>query len=182
MARRGINKEKVLLLLLGGLSLSLARTPRGQLKILKEMHKSWQEIDDRALKLAIKSLYSSKLVEQKNNKNGTTTFILSAEGRRVALTYDLENMEIRRHPWDKKWRIVIFDIPERIKKVREALRYHLKRLGFRELQHSVLVLPFECHNEIEYLVEFYNARRFVRFIEAYHIDNELDLKHKFKLL
>ena len=182
MPRIGINKEKVLILLLGGLSLSLTRNPRGQLRILKEMHKSWKEINERALKLAIMSLYQSKLVEQKDNKDGTTTFILSKEGERVALTYNLDNMEIKRHAWDKKWRIVIFDIPEKIKKVRESFRYHLKRLGFRELQHSVFVLPFECHNEIEYLVEFYNARRFVRFIEAYHIDNELDLKQKFRLL
>lgn len=76
----------------------------------------------------------------------------------------------------------IFDIPEKLKKVRDALRYHLKRLGFIELQHSVFVLPFKCRDEIEYLVEFYNVRRFVRYIEAYHIDNELDLKYKFHLL
>ena len=75
-----------------------------------------------------------------------------------------------------------FDIPEKIKKVREALRYHLKNLGFKELHRSVFVFPYECRNEIEYIVEFYNARRFIRYIEAYYIDNELDLKHKFDLL
>src|SRR3989344_2184446 len=68
------------------------------------------------------------------------------------------------------------------KKVREALRYHLKNLGFKELHRSVFVFPYECRNEIEYIVEFYNARRFIRYIEAYYIDNELDLKHKFDLL
>lgn len=150
--------------------------------MLKEMHKSWREINKRSLMFSINSLYKSKLVKQKNNKDGTTTFILSAEGKKIALTYNLENMTIFKHLWDKKWRIVIFDIPEKIKKVREALRYHLKRLGFMELQHSVFVLPFECRNEMEYLIEFYNIRRFVRYIEAHYIDSELDLKHKFCLL
>ncbi len=182
MARRGVNREKILLLLLGGISLGLTRTPKGHFKVLKEIHKSWKEIDRRALMSAIHSLYKSKLIEQKDNKDGTTTFILSTEGERTALTYNLENMIIKKHVWDKKWRIVIFDIPEKLKKVRESLRYQLKRLGFIELQHSVLVLPFECRNEIEYIVEFYNARRFIRFIEATFIDNELDLKHKFNLL
>ena len=181
MARRGLNREKILLLLLGGLTLSLIRTPKGYFKILKNIHKAWREIDKKALKSAIDSLYHSKLLEQRNNRDGTTTFVLSTEGKQVALTYNLENMTVSKHPWDKKWRIVIFDIPEKLKKVRDALRYHLKRLGFIELQHSVFVLPFECHNEIEYIIEFYNARRFIRYIESQYIDNELDIKHKFHL-
>ena len=69
-----------------------------------------------------------------------------------------------------------------LKKVREVFRYHLKKLGFIELQHSVFVFPFRCHDEIDYLIEFYDARRFVRFIEAQFIDNGLDLCRKFNLL
>lgn len=182
MARKGSTQEKILLLLLGGLALSLQRTPKGQMRILKEIHKSWKDIGRRNLMYSIHSLYKSKLIEEKKNKDGTTTFILSESGKQIALTYNLDTLTITRHSWDGKWRIVIFDIPEKMKRVREALRYHLKRLGFRELQHSVFVIPFKCHDEIEYLVEFHNVRRFVRFIEAHHIDNELDLKHKFNLL
>jgi len=172
----------VILLLLAGVALSFARTPSKQLRIIKDVHREWKDINDRALKAAIKSLYSSNLISQKNNRDGTTTYELSKEGKYIALTYDIDNMKIFRHPWDKKWRIVTFDIPEKIKKVREALRFHLKNLGFKELHKSVFVLPYECRNEIEYITEFYNARRFVRYIEALHIDNELDLKQKFNLL
>lgn len=182
MSRRGTNKEKILLLLLGGLTLGLTRSPRGYYNIIKKLHKEWGEIDKRALKYAIDSLYRSKLIEQRNNKDGTVTFVLSSEGKRVALTYNLEKISINKILWDGKWRIVIFDIPEKLKKVRDALRYHLKRLGFVELQHSVFLLPFECKDEINYIIEFFNIRRFVRFIEATSIDNELDLKYKFNLL
>ncbi|KKU92617.1 MAG: CRISPR-associated endonuclease Cas2 [Candidatus Zambryskibacteria bacterium RIFCSPHIGHO2_01_FULL_46_30] len=182
MTRKGAVQKKVASLLLAGVALSLTRSGKKQLRIIKDVRNEWREIDSRALKAAIKSLYSSKLISQKNNKDGTTTFELSKEGKRVALTYDIDNMKILKQLWDKKWRIVIFDIPEKLKKIREALRHHLKQLGFIELQHSVFVLPFECQNEIEYITEFYNIRRFVRYIEAHHIDNELDLKHKFNLL
>ena len=75
----------------------------------------------------------------------------------------------------------MFDIPEILKKVRDTFRYQLKKLGFIELQRSVFILPFECKNEIEYIIEFYNIRKHVRFIEANQIDNELHLKHKFQL-
>ena len=84
--------------------------------------------------------------------------------------------------WDKKWRIVIFDIPEKLKKSREILRFQLKRLNFYELQKSVFVLPYSCKDEIEYIIEFYGIRRFVRFIVAESIDNELHLKKHFNLL
>lgn len=180
--RISATQKKILLVLLAGLALSFARSGKQQLRIIRGTKDVWKEIDNRALKSAIKSLYSSKLVSQKNNKDGTTTFELSNNGKRLALTYDIDNMKIKKHPWDKKWRIVTSDIPERIKKVREALRLHLRNLGFKELHKSVFVLPYECRNEIEYIVEFYNARRFIRYIEASHIDNELDFKKKFGLL
>jgi DNA-binding transcriptional regulator PaaX len=182
MARRGSAQEKILLLLLSGVALGFSRSPKKYFKILKETHKAWKDIDKRLLKSSIKNLYSSKLIQQKNNKDGTTTFILSAEGKKRALTYNLERLVIKKHKWDKKWRIVIFDIPEKKKKIRDILRYHLKQLGFVELQHSVFVLPFACRNELEYIIEFYNIRKFVRFIEANFIDNELNLQHHFHLL
>lgn len=181
MTRKGAIQKKVMLLLLAGVALSLSRSSNKQLRIIRDVRNEWKEIDDRALKDAIKSLYKSKLISQKNNRDGTTTFELSKEGKHVALTYDIDNMKIFKHSWDRKWRIVTFDIPEKIKKVREALRYHLRNLGFKELHRSVFIFPYECKNEIEYIVEFYNARRFVRYIEANYVDNELDLKQKFNL-
>ena len=181
MANRGSAQEKILLLLFGGLALSLVRSPRGYFKILNSIHAEWKEIDRRTLIRSIKILYQSNLIKQKDNKDGTTTFVLSKEGREVALTYNLEEIVIPKTKWDKKWRIVMFDIPEKLKKVRDTLRYQLKKLGFIELQRSVFVIPFECQNELEYIIEFYNIKRFVRFIEAYSIDNELDLKHRFQL-
>ena len=182
MARRGSTQEKVLLLLLGGLVLGFSRSPRGYFKILRTMQKVWQDIDRRALLFSVRSLYRSRLIEQKNNKDGTTTFVLSTEGKRVALTYNLDKIEIKKHKWDKLWRIVIFDIPEKKKKLRETFRFQLKILGFLELQRSVFVLPFKCRDELEYIIEFYNARKYVRYIEAYYIDNELDLKYRFDLM
>lgn len=181
MTRKGKNQRKAMLLLLAGISLVISRSAKHHFKVIKETRKEWREIDRQSLEKAIDALYKSKLIEQKSNKDGTTTFILSTNGKEVALTYNLENMTLAKHSWDKKWRIVIFDIPEKLKKVREAFRYHLKRLGFIELQHSVFVTPFRSQSEIEYLIEFYNARRFVRYIEANHIDNELDLKNKFEI-
>lgn len=184
MAQRlGDNQRKVLILLLGGLTIGLSGSPKTAFQIIRSMRKEWKEIDRRALRRAVKTLYQSKLVGIKQNSDGTVTLILTDKGKQKALTYDLENMEIKKPAeWDGKWRMVLFDIPERIKKVREAMRIHLKNLSFYEFQKSVFVHPYDCRDEINYLIEFYDIRKFVRFIIADSLDNELHLKKHFDLL
>ena len=182
MTKYGPTQQKILLLLLGGFALGLSKSPRGYFKILNSIRNEWKDINRRALKRSLKTLYQSRLIRQQDNNDGTTTFILSSKGREVALRYDLEQMVIAKNKWDKKWRVVMFDVPEKLKKIRETLRYQLKKLGFLELQRSVFVLPYECGNEVEYIIEFYNIRKYVRMLMVDKIDNEVDLKRKFSLI
>ncbi len=181
--RLGETQRKILLLLLGGLALGLSGSPGRYFQILKAIGEEWREINNQSLKRAIKSLYGSKLIAEKQNADGTITIVLSDRGKQKALTYDLENMEIKKpKQWDKKWRVVLFDIPETKKKIREILRFHLKKLEFYEFQKSVFVHPYDCEDEINYLIEFYDIRKYVRYIVAESIDNELHLKEYFNLL
>ena len=179
----GDTQKKILLLLMGGLALGLSGSPKTSFQIIKAIGKEWEEIDRRSLRRAIKSLYESKLISEKQNPDGTITIILSSNGKNKALAYDLENIKIKEpNKWDKKWRVVLFDIPDKLKKAREIFRIHLKNLDFFKLQESVFVHPYDCQDEIDYIVEFYNLRKFVRFIVADSVDNELHLKKHFNLL
>lgn len=178
----GETQKKILLLLLGGMALGLSGSPKRYFQIIDSMKKEWKEIERQSLRRAIKSLYQTKLIIEKQNSDGTITLILTDKGKEKALTYDLGKIKLKKpKEWDKKWRIVIFDIPEKKKKVRDALRFHLKNMDFFELQKSVLVHPYNCKDEIDYIIEFYDIRRFVRFIIADSIDNELHLKMHFNL-
>ncbi|MCK9344511.1 MAG: hypothetical protein M0P64_00100 [Candidatus Pacebacteria bacterium] len=180
--RRSDLQKKILLLLYGGLALGLTHNPKQYFRVAREMNKEWQKIHRNSLNRAIRSLYESKLVETKDNHDGTLTLVLSKEGKRLALTYDIQNMGIKTPAkWDSKWRIVMFDVPERYKKTREALRMHFKNMEFYEFQKSVFVHPYPCAKEIEYLMEFYQARKFIRLIVATEIDNALELKRHFHL-
>ncbi|MFZ2303695.1 MAG: hypothetical protein WAV98_02825 [Minisyncoccia bacterium] len=179
---RSALQKKIILLLWGGLALGCTSNPNKYFNVVREIHKEWQEIDRNSLHRAIRTLYVSKLVETKDNRDGTLTLVLSKEGKRLALTYDIENMGIKEPShWDGKWRIVMFDVPEKFKKTREALRMHFKNMGFYEFQKSVFVHPYHCAREIEYLMEFYQARKYVRFIVAGEIDNAVDLRRHFSL-
>ena len=46
--------------------------------------------------------------------------------------------------WDGKWRVIIFDIREKRRKVRAQLRLLLSGAGFLRLQDSVWIYPYPC--------------------------------------
>lgn len=181
--RTGNVKKKVLLLLSAGLALGLTRSPKKQWWILKQIPKEWQKENRQALERAINSLYASHLITEKhNNKDGTTTLILNKNGKQKVLRFNIDKLEINKPAkWDRKWRIVMFDVPEKLRILRNSLRMHFQEIGLIEFQKSVFVYPYPCEREIEFIIEFYNAKKYVRFILAEKVDNQLHLMQKFNL-
>lgn len=175
-------KKKIMLLLLAGLSLSLSRTPKGYFKILRSLPKEWKEMKRRRLNEIIKEFYNDRLVCFKENKEGLVEIVLTKDGEKKALRFKIDEIEIKKPAkWDGQWRVVIFDIPERFKKAREALRNKLKDLGFIKLQESVFVLPYECEDEINFIMEVFLIRPFVRFMRVKSFTNEEQLRVNFGL-
>jgi DNA-binding transcriptional regulator PaaX len=174
--------QKILLLLLAGVALGLAYSPQRQTRIIKELQREWKKIDRKELENTIRQLYKSKIIEACENKDGTSTFVLSEKGKVRALTYKFEEMKINPlERWDGKWRLVAFDVPEKKKPAREALRRKLRELGFHELQKSMFVFPYECKDEVDFIVEFFDMRPYVRYGVLEAIDNDLHLRKIFKL-
>ena len=84
--------------------------------------------------------------------------------------------------WDKKWRLVIFDIPESRRKSRLALLKKLKEIGFYQCQKSVWLHPFPCMEEIEFIKSVFNIKPFVKLFLVeemtdgkvlYHFSNQI---------
>jgi CRISPR/Cas system-associated endoribonuclease Cas2 len=50
--------------------------------------------------------------------------------------------------WDGQWRVVLFDIPERRRGVRNRLRLFMQEYGFVRLQDSVWIYPYDCEDLI----------------------------------
>lgn len=176
-------KQKILLLLLSGVALGLSKSPKGYFKLLKSIPEDWRQIKTDRLYRIVREFYNDRLIDYKEDKDGFVKIVLTKEGQNKALKFKLDEMEIKKPAkWDGEWRIVIFDIPERFKKAREALRIKLKELGFLELQKSVLVLPYECEDEIDFIVEVFLIRPFVKFVRAKSFTNEEQVRLKFDLL
>lgn len=174
-------KKKILLLLLGGLAFGYSFTPGRQWRVLKIVSREWKKINKEKLQKEIRNLYRSKLINKQENPDGSITITLTDKGKIRALTYHFEKIRIDKIDWDNKWRLVIFDIPEKLKSGRNALRAKLKEAGFYELQKSVWVFPYKCKNEIDFIIEFFGLRKYVRFAIVDFIDNGLHLKNIFSL-
>jgi len=79
-------------------------------------------------------------------------FEITTEGIDKAKNVSLNRITIKhKERWDRKWRVVIFDIPEKHRTARDILRTKLLALGFETVQESVYVYPFECSEEIAML-------------------------------
>ena len=97
------------------------------------------------------------------------------------LAYNIDKIKIKMpKKWDKKWRMVLFDVPHTYRKARDSLRFHLKQLGFYQLQKSVFIFPYECKDEIDFITEIHDVGKFVRYAIVDSVDNEGYLKQVFR--
>ena len=128
----------------------------------------------------------SRLKKQKlidiSEENDKTFIHITENGKKKLLQYKLSGLKIKKPKvWDKKWRVVIFDIPEKRKLAREVLRQRLKELNFYQIQKSVWVHPYDISDIIEFLVTIYEIRPFVKLIVADSITDDWQIQKKFKI-
>ena len=174
-------QKKIVILLAGGFSLGLAYSPRQRSRVFGEISKEWTKVNSDTLRRAIEGLYQNQMIDKKEGANGQIQIILATKGKKKVLEYKLDEIKIKPPEyWDHKWHMVIFDIPSSKKKSREVIRFHLKRLGFYQYQKSVFIHPYPCDDEIEFLVEFYSLRPYVRQLEISKMDNDPHLRKIFQ--
>ncbi len=174
-------REKILLLLLGGIAFGYSVTPGQQRMVLRTISREWNRVGKKELKEGIKYLYKLDFIDKEVKKDGSMMLLLTKKGRLKSLDIKLNNVKNKKGKWDGKWRMVAFDIPEKYKLGRDALRNKLKKVGFCEMQKSVLVTPFNCEKEIGLLIKFFELNKYVRFGVLESIDNSTYFKRVFKL-
>ncbi len=126
----------------------------------------------------IRDLEGRGLVKVIKAKNGK--FIsLTSKGQLEAL---LATARMEKPPvWDGKWRLVMFDIPEQSKEKRHLFRSLLKQHGFVLMQASVYICPHPLNRSaIEYLKRS-GLMGFIRIMKVDEIDDDKDLRKRFKL-
>lgn len=176
------NITKIILLsLFAAAAVGVAITLPGLAALGKEFI-NWKKYKKFRLKAALKRLCDQKMISFSEKPDGTMQLELIEAGNKRILQYKFEEMEIKiPSKWDGLWRLVMFDIPDKRKQAREALRAKLKVLGFHKFQESIFVHPYDCGDEIDFIKELYNIGPFVKFIVAKELDDDFKLRKVFLL-
>ena len=113
------------------------------------------------------------------------TFRLTRQGEKEAFFAHLDAQTVlykpKKRKWDGRWRMIIFDVPEKKRRYRDYLRQMLKTLGFKELQKSTWVTPFPIPDFLKELLWEERMKHFTRFITIKEIDYDQDLRKTFGL-
>ena len=116
-------------------------------------------------------------------KNHQIYISLTEKGRKKAGWMQIDELKIKKpKKWDRKWRIVVFDIAQLKIIHRNAFRGKLKELGFKKLQKSVWVHPFECRDEVALLRDFFGlSEKEVILMTVEKLESDTFLRRLFKL-
>lgn len=112
--------------------------------------------------------YRAKFIE-KIEKDGKIYLRITSEGKKM-IQRDFPMLSLQNRQWDRKWRIVMFDIEEINRQTRNKLRGKLKELGFGMMQKSVFISPHDILQD------------FIEFSESSGIDNYLYILETSKLI
>ncbi len=136
------------------------------------------------------NLYKSKYIYdlkrrgylKETKKDNEKRICLTQKGLEEIAKYKIK-LKSEKMKWDGKWRIISWDVPEEARNDRNYLRRKLHWLGFKELQKSLWVFPYDIKDEVKELMNAYKKELMgdVRFLSVEKIEDDSDLKQYFNL-
>lgn len=131
-------------------------------------HRRWMKkyIENRRKKQklyrAFRALERREFFQEKILGN-TRGYILSPKGQLKILRLKIKQLD-KRKLQNNFWLMVLFDIPERLKKMRDIFRKILHELGFEQLQKSVWITPYNVLKELKELIRNCHLEKFVKYL------------------
>lgn len=117
--------------------------------------------------------------------------LLTYEGKFLRLTdkgkVKLRQLETRNYNlakpkrWDKKWRVLIFDVPEKRRGIRDKIRNTITAVGFMRLQKSVWVYPYDCEDFVNLIKTDFKIGKDLLYLIVDSIENDKAIKNFFQL-
>lgn len=142
---------------------ALAPNLIGEITRIQKRRKKQSYDDYQKIWHSFNDLKKQKNLQFVKEKDGYMVYRLSSKGKEKIKKLIFDEFTVKKpEKWDKKWRLVIFDIPETKKKERDALRKKLIKLSFFQCQKSTWIHPFPCLEEVEFLKDQLNIKAFVK--------------------
>jgi hypothetical protein len=165
----------------GGLSMALFAP--NILRLLKHADPEWllKRDPQRRIRESVSRLKRKGLVEFRI-EHGKKRLRLTKKGQRKVDSIWSDSFTLTKPKrWDGKWRLVIFDIPERKRVTRNKIRALVSRLGFLRLQDSVWVYPYDCEELVTLLKADLKIGLAVLYIIADAIEFDTPIRRHFGL-
>lgn len=118
--------------------------------------------------------------EKKDDKS----YARITDAGRNNLAFELEKGKLdlsKKRRWNGRWRVIIFDVPERRRRTRDRLRLFMKELGLIRLQDSVWVFPYDCEDFVALLKAELKIGAAVLYMVVEEIENDKHLREHFGL-
>lgn len=179
---RYYTKEVLKYLLLAGAVYIAASSPYFALNLTKNISRIKKDLTKQKASNTFNYLKRRGLIEVKR-EGYDVRIALTKEGKKIAGKYQIDDLEIERpKKWDRKWRLVIFDVPNSTRFIRDVLRRKLKEWRFYPLQKSVWIHAFNCKAEIELLREFLGLnKRQLQVLEVTKLEDDQLLRKFFRV-
>lgn len=83
--------------------------------------------------------------------------------------------------WDGKWRVLIFDIPEYRKTLRDKVRNTLEMLGFKRLQDSVWIYPYDCEDLVTLMKADFRVGKDLLYLVVESLEYDKHIREYFNI-
>jgi len=108
-------------------------------------------------------------------------YLRLTQAGRKAFTFEQAKVTLKnqKKKWDGRWRMVVFDVPERRRCVRNRLRAVMLDIGFVRLQDSVWVFPYDCEDFVALLKADLKIGKDVLYAIVDTIEHDQNLRRQF---
>ena len=147
-----------------------------------------------------KAMYKLGLVPKKRQNEYTSSSasklvkrgLLFYDGKRYCLTpkggdifrrWQFADFKLEKPKrWDRKWRVIVFDIPEKKRKIRDQIRTLFRTADFYLLQDSVWVYPYDCEDILTLLKTDLGVGKYILYLIVDELENDKHLREFFDLV
>lgn len=124
-----------------------------------------------------------KMVDDKIFQLAGDEIKLTKKGRQILKLIQLSDIKlVKQKYWDGVWHLVSYDIPEKYKKQRDDFRRRIIALGFKQIQDSLWVFPFECREEMAIITKTLGISKYVAYVTTNHLPQQSKLIDRFGLI
>ncbi len=114
-------------------------------------------------------------------KGGKRYARITEDGKHMLNLETARMQVVKKKRWDRRWRLVIFDIPERRRSVRIRLRKFMVSCGFERLQDSVWAYPYDCEDLIALVKAEFRIGADALYLIVEQMEHDKHLREHFHL-